>query len=292
MSETATPPRRALAAFLVGPASATVVLVLVLPLLLLCRYSVNRFVPGQFMVRGADDSRTTSKFFADPYYSRVHARHDHVAVSSTVFCLILGYPTAYLLARSKSTTNADDHAVVSRSSSAMRCAPPADRRLRPSGLFPQSPPSLARHHRRAARDHVYDDRRRRRHHRPSTWPFMVLTLQSVIEGIPEALDEAASAWAPVPCAPFAASPCRCRCPASPRHDLCFILAMNAYATPVLPRRAAFFQMMAPLVYDQISSIELAARQCPRLHLDGGDAASDARLEPHAAPARAPLKGVA
>src|SRR5713101_10054226 len=83
------------AAFLIGPASATVVLVLVLPLLLLLRYSFNRFVPGQFMVEAVTIENYV-KFFADPYYSRVMLVTIAVAVSSTFFCLLLGYPTAYL----------------------------------------------------------------------------------------------------------------------------------------------------------------------------------------------------
>src|SRR5713101_10190894 len=88
------------AAFLIGPASAMVVVVLVLPLLLLLRYSFNRFVPGQFMVE-ALTLENYVKFFADPYYSRVMLVTIMVAVSSTVFCLVLGYHTDYLLARTK-----------------------------------------------------------------------------------------------------------------------------------------------------------------------------------------------
>src|SRR5229473_2503036 len=83
------------AAFLIGPASATVVVVLMLPLVLLLRYSFNRFVPGQFMVEALTIENYV-KFFADPYYSRVMLVTLVVAVVSTALCLILGYPTAYL----------------------------------------------------------------------------------------------------------------------------------------------------------------------------------------------------
>src|SRR5205085_9258304 len=92
MSESRPRPAVLSAAFLIGPASATVVLVLVLPLLLLLRYSFNRFVPGQFMVE-ALTLENYVKFFADPYYSRVMLVTGVVAVSSTSFCLVLGYPT-------------------------------------------------------------------------------------------------------------------------------------------------------------------------------------------------------
>src|SRR5882672_6108119 len=101
MSKTDPRPAALTAAFLVGPASVTVVIILVLPLLLLLRYSFNRFVPGQFMIE-ALTLENYAKFFADPYYSRVMLVTIAVAVSSTFFCLLLGYPTAYLLARTQS----------------------------------------------------------------------------------------------------------------------------------------------------------------------------------------------
>ncbi|MBV9521402.1 MAG: ABC transporter permease, partial [Alphaproteobacteria bacterium] len=96
------PPRRARldAAFLLAPAMASVLLVLVLPLLLLLRYSFNHFEPGQFMVE-AFTAENYVKFFADPYYRNVMLVTVGVAVVSTLLCLVLGYPAAYLLARSK-----------------------------------------------------------------------------------------------------------------------------------------------------------------------------------------------
>ena len=47
--------RRATAIALVAPASALVLVFLALPLVLLFRYSFNRFVPGQFMVESAKE---------------------------------------------------------------------------------------------------------------------------------------------------------------------------------------------------------------------------------------------
>lgn len=81
-------------------------------------------------------------------------------------------------------------------------------------------------------------------------PFMVLTLQSVIEGIDRAVEEAAFNLG----APPLAMALRVLFPLAMPGVLAgtiltFILAMNAYATPVLlggPR----FQMMGPLVYNQ------------------------------------------
>jgi putative spermidine/putrescine transport system permease protein len=83
-------------------------------------------------------------------------------------------------------------------------------------------------------------------------PFMVLTLQSVIEGIDRALEEAALGMGAGPWQTWRRVTLPLALPGIMAGIvLCFILAMNAYATPILlggPR----FQMMAPLVYDQIS----------------------------------------
>ena len=81
-------------------------------------------------------------------------------------------------------------------------------------------------------------------------PFMVLTLQSVIEGIDRSLEEAAFNLGANPGRMFA----RVLAPLAMPGILAgviltFILAMNAYATPVLiggPK----FQTMGPLVFNQ------------------------------------------
>ena len=86
------------ATLLVGPATAIVVLLLVLPLLLLFRYSLNRFIPGQFMVE-ALTAENYLKVFADPYYRNVLLRTGGIAAVCTALCLVIAYPAAYLLAR-------------------------------------------------------------------------------------------------------------------------------------------------------------------------------------------------
>ena len=79
-------------------------------------------------------------------------------------------------------------------------------------------------------------------------PFMVLTLQSVIEGIDRSVEEAALGLGAGPLAMFRRALLPLALPGVLAGTiLCFILAMNAYATPVLlggPR----FQVMGPLVY--------------------------------------------
>src|SRR5215467_2165705 len=61
------------AATLVTPATVVVVILLVAPLLILFRYSLNRFVPGQFMVE-ALTVENYAKVFVDPYYRTVLLR--------------------------------------------------------------------------------------------------------------------------------------------------------------------------------------------------------------------------
>ena len=82
-------------------------------------------------------------------------------------------------------------------------------------------------------------------------PFMVLTLQSVLEGIDRDLSRrrpSASARAPGRCSGACCG--RSPCPASsPGRISSFILAMNAYATPVL-LGGPQFKMMGPLVFGQ------------------------------------------
>jgi putative spermidine/putrescine transport system permease protein len=76
--------------------------------------------------------------------------------------------------------------------------------------------------------------------------------QSVIEGIDPVLEEAALGMGAPPFAAFRKVTFPLSLPGVVAGSLlCLILGMNAYATPVLlggPR----FQMMAPLVYSQIS----------------------------------------
>ena len=83
-------------------------------------------------------------------------------------------------------------------------------------------------------------------------PFMVLTLQSVIEGIDRAVEEAAFSLGAGPWAMFRRVLAPLALPGILAGTiLTFILAMNAYATPVLlggPK----FQMMGPLVYGQFA----------------------------------------
>jgi putative spermidine/putrescine transport system permease protein len=82
-------------------------------------------------------------------------------------------------------------------------------------------------------------------------PYVVLTLQSVLEGIDRAAEEAALSLGATPFEAWRLVTLPLAIPGVLAAGvLCFILTMNAYATPVLlggPR----FQMMAPVVAGEI-----------------------------------------
>ena len=246
-----TAPSRLSAAALVGPATLVVVLLLVVPLTILLRYSFNRFVPGKFMV-DALTAENYVKIFADPYYRHVLFLTAGVATLCTLLCLLIAYPAAYQLARTQSryktwlillvvvplfVGNAVRSAgwiVVFGQKGAFNAA------LTWLGLI--DAPLQIMYTPLAVIVGIVG----------FNLPFMVLTLQSVVEGISPALEEAALGMGAPPLKAFWKVTLPLSLPGVIAGSLlCFILAMNAYATPVLlggPR----FQMMAPLVYNQIS----------------------------------------
>ena len=239
------------ATMLVGPATVVVIAMLLLPLVILFRYSLNRFVPGQFMVE-ALTLENYAKVFFDPYYRTVLSRTAGIAALCTALCLVIGYPTAYLLARTQSrfktllillvvmplfvgsAVRAAGWMVVFGHRGAFNAAllwlgvvrTPLEIMFTPVAVIVGIT--------------------------GVNLPFMVLTLQSVIEGIDPMLEAAALGLGAPPLAAFRRVILPLSLPGVVAGSLlCFILAMNAYATPVLlggPR----FQMMAPVVYTQIS----------------------------------------
>src|SRR5262249_14177899 len=74
---------------------------LLVPIAILFRYSLNRFVPGQLMVE-ALTLENYVKFFTDPFYVTVLLRTLRVATVCMALCLVAGFPLAYVLARTRS----------------------------------------------------------------------------------------------------------------------------------------------------------------------------------------------
>src|SRR5215471_4683444 len=93
--------RRWTAAAAVAPASIIVTIGIVLPVAILFRYSLNQFTP----VKGMVDAVTLEnyvKFFTDPFYIAVLLRTIRVAAVCTAICVVLAFPMAYGLARTRS----------------------------------------------------------------------------------------------------------------------------------------------------------------------------------------------
>src|SRR5690349_16455710 len=84
-----------------GPALAVVALLLVLPLVTLLRYSFNRFTPQQLMAE-AFTLENYVRFASEPYYRAVLGTTFGVATLCVLTTLILGFPLAYHLARTRS----------------------------------------------------------------------------------------------------------------------------------------------------------------------------------------------
>ncbi|MBM3601002.1 MAG: ABC transporter permease [Alphaproteobacteria bacterium] len=243
--------RRSAAAALVGPATIFVTIGLLLPIIILFRYSLNKFVPGRFMV----DALTVENyilFFTDPYFLAAFYRTLRVAAVVTVICIVLAFPLAYKLARMESRyKNLLIMLVVLPLfvGNAVRAAGWMtlfgnkgflNVTLEWLGLI--SEPIRIMYTEWAVIIGIT----------AVNLPYVVLTLQSVIEGIDRAVEEAAyslgaNPWTmarrvlwPLALPGFAAGAI-----------FCFILTMNAYATPVLLGGPQFV-MMGPLVYVQFA----------------------------------------
>jgi putative spermidine/putrescine transport system permease protein len=237
------------AAGLVGPATVLVALGLLIPAAILFRYSLNRFVPGQFMV----DALTVEnyvKFFTDPYYTAVLGRTVRVACITTLLCLLMGLPLAYVLARTRTRwKNLLIMAVVLPLfvGNAVRAAgwmvAFGSRGLLNATLIGAG--AIA-----TPIELMFTETAVIVGITAVNLPFMVLTLQSVIEGIDRSVEEAAYNLGAGPVAMTRRVLLPLALPGLLAGTiLTAILAMNAYATPVLlggPR----FQMMGPLVFGQ------------------------------------------
>lgn len=234
---------------LIGPATVIVLLGLLIPIGILFRYSLDRYDP-QALMSNALTLDNYVKFLTDPYYRNVLFTTVRVALLCTLACLVLGFPLAFVLARTRSRFKNllvllivlplfVGNAVRSAGwmtlfgnkgmfNSALQTLGITDRPL--EIMFTETAVIIGLI--------------------SINMPFMVLTLQSVLEGIDRSLDEAALSLGAGPWSAFWRVIWPLALPGIVTGTIMtFILAMNAYATPVLlggPK----FKMMAPLVYEQ------------------------------------------
>ncbi len=243
--------RRSLAPLLLLPAAVLVLAVLGMPLLTLFRYSFNRFVPGQLMVE-AMTWDNYARFFQDPYFLNVLWTTVQVAILCTVLSVILAFPVAYFLARTQSRFKSLLIILtvfpllvgnVVRAAGWMALLGNqgfVNAVLIWLGLVQQPVKIL---------------------YTPVAvvvgiiavvLPYMILTLQSVIESIDRSVEEAAANLGARPITVFRRIILPLSLPGVLAGTvLVGILCMNAYATPVL-LGGSQFKMMAPALYDQVA----------------------------------------
>src|SRR5262249_35793998 len=90
------------AAALITPATGFVAGCLLAPLVILFPYSLDEVVPTHKMMVEAVTWANYVKFFTDPYYPSILGTTVRVAVIVTAACLVLGFPLAYVVARTQS----------------------------------------------------------------------------------------------------------------------------------------------------------------------------------------------
>jgi putative spermidine/putrescine transport system permease protein len=242
------PARRTAAVVMLAPATIVVAAVLVLPLVLLLRYSFNHFEPGQFMV-DAFTVENYVKLASDPYYLAVLRTTVLMALAVTAACLALGFPLALAIAAAEPRRKAVLIVLVVVPlfvGNAVRAAGwmvafgqkgLVNTALSAVGLTP----ATIMYTPLAVFIGIIS----------VNLPFVVLTLQSVIEGIDGALGDAAASLGATPFEVWRLVTVPLARPGLVAAGaLSFILTMNAYATPLLlggPR----FQMMGPTLANQI-----------------------------------------
>ena len=244
--------RRSTAAMLVGPATIFVTIGLLVPIVILFRYSLNQFVPGKMMVE-AWTIENYVLFFTDPYYTAAFYRTLRVAVIVTALCLVLAFPLAYKLARTQSRY---------KNLMIMLLVLPlfVGNAVRAAGwmtLFGNrgflnvtlqwigitSEPITIMYTEFAVIVGIL----------AINLPYVVLTLQSVLEGIDRSVEDAAFSLGAGPFTMVRRVLLPLALPGFAAGAIfCFILTMNAYATPVL-LGGPQFMMMGPLVYVQFAA---------------------------------------
>lgn len=236
-------------AFLVLPACLLVLGLLVGPMILMFRISLNQFSPTQLMIE-ALSLHNYVQAAADPYYQEIILTTLGMALLCTALTLVIAFPAAYWVGR-----------LQSRWKSLVVIAT----------LFPLLVGNVVRSAGWMAlfdRDGLINATLRRAHliGEPLTLmytpkavvfgvvavvlPYMILTIAAVVESIPRDLEDAAASLGASGLKRFWRVILPLSAPGVAAGSiLVFVLCMNTYATAVLlggPR----FKMMAPAIFDQ------------------------------------------
>ena len=234
---------------LIGPATFLVAMGVLAPMAFLLRYSFNEYDPRLLMV-AAFSMENYVKFFTDTYYVGVFLTTVRVALLCTAVCIVLGFPLAYALARTTSRyKNLMIIGVVVPLfvGNAVRAAGWMTL-FGSRGFMSVSLMDLGITD--APTEVMFTELAVIIGIIAVNLPYMVLTLQSVLEGIDRNIEEAAYSLGAPPSVMFRRVLWPLALPGIAAGTiLTFILAMNAYATPVL-LGGPEFRMMAPVVYSQ------------------------------------------
>jgi len=236
-------------ALLIVPACLLVLALLVGPMILMFRISLDQFSPTQLMV-GAVSPENYIKAATDPYYQQIIVSTLGIALLCTVLTLVLAFPAAYWLGRMESRWKS--LAVITtlfpllvgnvvRSAGWMALFARGgliNTALVKIGVI--SEPLEIMYTPKAVMIGII----------AVVLPYMILTIASVIESIPRDLEYAAANLGASGARVFWRVILPLSLPGVAAGSiLVFVLCMNTYATAVLlggPR----FKMMAPAVYDQ------------------------------------------
>ena len=239
---------------LFGPALLLVIAFLLAPLVLILRFSLDVYDPTQLM-KGVFSIENYVKLFRDPFYTGVLVFTAQIAGISTLICLLLGYPVAYFISRSPSeklrsvliilvvlpllmgnAVRAAAWMVVMGSSGLINglllalgvVSEPLKILYTPTAVVIGLVSVLM--------------------------PFAIITLQSVLDSIAPSLEEAGRSLGYSPLRTLLAVVIPLSIPGIVAAGaICFCLAMNAYATPVLIGGPSV-HMMGPLVFQQIAKV--------------------------------------
>ena len=232
------------------PATLVVLAVLALPLLLLARYSLNQYDRYDMMVEALTPANYAA-IFTDAFFRNVLLRTIGIAAVSTAITLVLAFPVAYFVARAPARWKSLLIILVvfpllvgNLVRAAGWMAVMGNRGFLNQvllGLGVISEPLEILYTPTAVVTGIV----------AVVLPFMILSLQSVLENIDPSLEEAAGNLGARPLTAFRRVVLPLALPGVVAGTaLVFILCMNAYATPVLlggPR----FHVMGPQVYQQI-----------------------------------------
>ena len=236
-------------ALLVVPACLLVLALLVGPMILMFRISLDQFSPTQLVVQALSPENYV-KAATDPYYQEIIATTLGIALLCTLLTLVLAFPAAYWLGRMESRWKS--LAVIATLFPLL-----VGNVVRSAGwmaLFARGGlinlVLLQLHIISEPLEIMYTPKAVVIGIIAVVLPYMILTLAAVIESIPRDLEDAAANLGASGARVFWRVILPLSAPGVAAGSiLVFVLCMNTYATAVLlggPR----FKMMAPAVYDQ------------------------------------------